>query len=276
MRNVRLILAFDGTAYHGWQIQQSQPTVQGTLQKAIQKITGEKVTLIGSGRTDAGTHARALAANFLTSTRIPSHNLTMALNSVLPRDIRVISARRVPMKFHAQHDARSKVYRYQIYRGALVPPHLAREHYHYPYPLELRAMAWGAKLFVGAHDFASFAAKAKRHNLEAPSSAHACKRASRSVAQPRALEGASRQGIANTVRHVFRSELKSRGRRLLFTVEADGFLHHMVRNMVGTMLELGRGRMSPVEFKDLFRKRDRNLAGFTAPAHGLILLRVRY
>lgn len=140
--------------------------------------------------------------------------------------------------------ALSKIYRYQIYRGSVLPPHLAREHFHYPYPIDLTIMQRAAALFVGAHDFASFAAKGG--------------------------------GRKHTVRHIYSCRLKGAGYRLLFTVEGNGFLHHMVRNMVGTLLELGRGLMTLPEFEDLFECHDRSRAGFTVPAHGLILLKVRY
>lgn len=242
-RNIRLTLAYDGTAYHGWQVQEGLPTVQGILRSAIQKITGERVNLIGSGRTDAGTHARRLVANFVTSSRIPPAQLVRALNSSLPRDIRVFSARRARADFHARYSVRSKVYRYQIYCGPVLPPHLAREHCHYPFPIDISRMQRAARGFVGEHDFASFTAGTREKN---------------------------------TVRRIFRCDLKRAGRRLIFTVEGDGFLHHMVRSMVGTLLEVGRSRMNLDEFRALFEKRDRRLAGFTAPAHGLILLKVRY
>jgi len=248
LRNIRLIVAFQGTAYHGWQIQKDLLTVQGVLQQAIESVTGEAVSLIGSGRTDAGTHARALAANFKSSTRIPPANLVKALNSRLPRDIRVLSARRQALDFHARRSARSKVYRYQIYRGAVLPPHLAVEYYHFPFDLSLPAMRQAATHFVGTHDFASFAAT------------------------PRG----GPQGEENTIRTVISCGFASRGRRLLFTVEGDGFLHHMVRNMVGTLLEVGQGRIAIQDFVRLFQLRDRSRSGFTAPAHGLVLLRVRY
>ncbi|HYK88094.1 MAG TPA: tRNA pseudouridine(38-40) synthase TruA [Acidobacteriota bacterium] len=242
-RNIRLTLAYDGTEYHGWQVQKGAPTIQGILRSSIQKITGEPVSIVGSGRTDAGTHVRRTVANFVTNSRIPPGQLVRALNSNLPRDIRVLSARLVPAGFHARYSAHSKIYRYQIYRGAVLLPHLAREHFHYPYPLDLARMREAARYFVGEHDFASFAAGTP---------------------------------MKNTVRRVFRCELKIRGRRLTLTVEGNGFLHHMVRNMTGTLLEVGRGRLSLTEFQELFEKRDRSLAGFTAPAHGLILLNVRY
>jgi len=244
LRNIRLALAFDGTPYHGWQIQKNQKTVQGELREAIRQITGEPSCPTGSGRTDAGTHARGFVANFATASTIAAPNLVRALNSKLPPDIRVLSAREVPADFHARRSARSKVYRYRIYRGAVMPPHLAREFYHYPYPVDAELMARAAAMFAGTHDFASFAAK-----------------------------GADRD---NTVRHIFSCRLASVGRRLELTVEGDGFLHHMIRNMAGTLLELGRGQMTMEAFQALFDRRDRTRAGFTAPACGLTLLKVRY
>ena len=243
-RNIRLVLGFDGTAYHGWQEQRGQRTIQGELCEAIRRITGERANPAGSGRTDAGTHARAFVANFRTDSRIAPASIVRALNSVLPHDIRIFSAREVPAGFHARISARAKIYRYQIFRGQVLPPHLAREHFHFPYPVDAGVMTKAAGLFAGTHDFASFAA-------------------SGSAAQ-------------NTVRHIFGCNLKSTGSRMVFTVEGNGFLHHMVRNMVGTLLELGRGQMTLKDFALLFERGDRTLAGFTAPARGLILLRVRY
>jgi tRNA pseudouridine38-40 synthase len=243
-RNIRLTIAFDGTAYHGWQVQQDSPTLQGLLSKAVTRITGEPATLTGSGRTDAGTHARGLVANFFTGSRISATQLVRALNGTLPRDIRVLSARRVPHAFHARRDAVSKVYRYQMYLGRILPPHLLREYFHFPYPVDIAKMQNAVRLFVGEHDFASFAK--------------------------------ANAAVSSTVRHIFRCELKKKGRRLFLTVEGNGFLHHMVRNMTGTLLEVGRGSISPDEFRELFIQRDRRLAGFTAPAHGLVLLKVKY
>ena len=243
-RNIRLTVAFDGTAYCGWQIQQDAPTVQGLISQAIDRITGEKVTLTGSGRTDSGTHARGLVANFLTASRMSPSQLIRALNAILPRDIRILSARKVPYDFHARRDAVAKIYRYQMYLGPILPPHLAREYFHYAYRVDIASMLAAASLFPGEHDFASFA-KTSEH-------------------------------YSSTVRRIFRCELKKKGRRLLLTVEGNGFLRHMVRNMAGTLLEVGRGSISFDEFSDLFIKRDRKLAGFTAPAHGLVLMKVRY
>ena len=243
-RNIRLIVAFEGTSYHGWQIQPDLPTIQGMLSEAIGRVTGEQVTVNGSGRTDAGTHARGLAANFMTGARLAPAQLVKALNSMLPRDVRILSARRMPSGFHARRNAFSKVYRYQIFLGPIMLPHLAREYFHFPYRVDLEKMQTASRQFVGEHDFASFA-----------------------------KAGSS---VSGTVRRIFRCELRKRGHRLLFTVEGNGFLHHMVRNMAGTLLEVGRGSMSLNDFRQLFLMRDRTLAGFTAPAHGLVLLKVQY
>jgi tRNA pseudouridine38-40 synthase len=248
IRNIRMVVAFDGTKYHGWQAQKDKATVQGILAAAIHGLTGEAVRLHGSGRTDAGTHARGLVANFHTASSIPAPAFVPALNRLLPQDIRILSTREAAPDFHARISARSKTYRYQIYRGRVVPPHLAREHFHYPYPLDLLSMQQACQLFVGEHDFASFAK----------------------------ATGAAGKGTGGTVRRILRCELRQTGLRLVLTVEGNGFLHHMVRNMAGTLLEVGRGRIDLTGFRQLFRKRDRTLAGFTAPAHGLILLRVRY
>lgn len=263
-RNFRILVAFDGSGYHGWQIQKNHPTIQGVLSSAIQKITNESVNLIGSGRTDAGVHARGLVANFKTSTSIEPAILVRALNSILPRDIRVLSARTMPLDFHARLHALSKTYRYQIYRGPVMPPHMARDHYHFSYPLDLPAMEAASKHFLGEHDFAAFAAYSGRRARPGNSSKAATK-----------LKriGGRKMG---TKRRITLCTLRRTGYRLVLTVEGDGFLHHMVRNMVGTLLEIGRGQMTIREFRDLFKLCDRNLAGFTAPAHGLVLIRVRY
>jgi tRNA pseudouridine38-40 synthase len=244
MRNIRLVIAFDGTAYCGWQTQSATPSIQGVVSAALSKITGEAVSLTGSGRTDAGTHARRFVANFFTGSKIPADRLPPALNTALPRDIRILTAREVPADFHARKNARSKIYRYQIHAGSILPPHLMREYFHFPYPIDFDRMAAAARFFPGEHDFASYAKTGS--------------------------------GVSNTVRRILRCELRQRGSLVHLTVEGNGFLHHMVRNMAGTLLEVGRGRISLSDFAALFEKRDRTKAGFTAPAHGLILVKVRY
>jgi tRNA pseudouridine38-40 synthase len=243
-KNIRLTIAFDGTDYHGWQIQDDAPTVQGLISAALIRITGQPVSLTGSGRTDSGTHARGLVSNFFTESAIPPNQLVRALNSLLPRNIRILSAGSVSENFHARKSAVSKTYRYQIYRGNILPPHLLREYFHYPYPIDIAKMKYAAHFFVGDHDFASYA---------------------KTSSTP-----------ANTIRRIFRCDLQQEGFKLTLTVEGNGFLHHMVRNMAGTLLEVGRGAISMQNFIELFNKRDRTQAGFTAPAHGLILLKVQY
>ena len=214
------------------------------MSDALAGITGETISLTGSGRTDAGTHARGLVANFFTCSKIPADSLPFALNCRLPRDIRVMSARDVPSDFHARKSARSKIYRYQVYNRTILPPHLLREYCHFPYRLDFGLMEEAARLFPGEHDFASYA-----------------------------KTGSVTSG---TIRRIFRCDLRRQGARIYLTVEGNGFLHHMVRNMAGTLLEVGRGLISLSDFAALFEKRDRTQAGFTAPSHGLILVKVRY
>ncbi len=253
-RNIRLDIAFDGTSFDGWQIQKDRPTIQGVLRDAILKVTGERVKLHGSGRTDAGVHARRMVANFHTTSRVPAPAFARALNRLLPPEIRVLASRRAGQDFHARLSARSKTYRYRVYLGPVLPPRLAREWFHYPYPVDVPVMKRAALTLVGEHDFGSFAKKSGMLGA-----------------------GSADQSVdRSTVRRILRIDLKRRGSELTLTVEGTGFLHHMVRNIVGTLLELGRGQMSLEEFGNLLHARDRTLAGFTAPARGLTLLKVRY
>src|SRR5713226_9424740 len=158
MRHLKLLLAYDGTEFSGWQVQPEASTIQGTLASAIGRVTGEKVLPQGSGRTDAGVHALGQVATLAMESPIPAGNLVNALNDVLPSAIRVLEAAEVPAEFHARKSARAKTYRYRIYRGAICPPFLARYVWHYPYPLEESAMVGAARVVVGEHDFTSFAA----------------------------------------------------------------------------------------------------------------------
>src|SRR5512141_2477801 len=158
MRNLKLILAYDGAEFYGWQVQPDQSTVQGTLASAIGRITGEKVLPQGSGRTDAGVHALAQVVTFVTESSVPTQNFQRALNDILPASVRVMEVTEAPPGFHARHSTRGKTYRYRIYRGAICPPFLARYVWHYPYPLSEEAMTGAAGLVVGEHDFTSFAA----------------------------------------------------------------------------------------------------------------------
>lgn len=253
MRNIRLVLAYDGTDFHGWQRQPQAPTIQEELEARIEKITGECPTLYGSGRTDAGVHAAGQVANFRTECPIPCERLVKALNDILPVAIRVRKAQDVPAGFHARYRAKAKTYRYRILQAGICPPFLARYVYHHPYPLDVRRMARAARLLEGEHDFTSFAG-----------SDPARKRKEQS-------------GDSN-VREVFRSHIRVRKdlQMIVYEIRGSGFLHHMVRNIVGTLLEVGSGKLSPEDIPQILGVRDRGKAGPTAPASGLWLVKVEY
>ena len=223
LRNLLLRVAYDGTDFHGWQIQPELRTIQGTLTAAIAALSGETVNVCGSGRTDAGVHAEEQAANVTLQSPIPCVNLARALNDHLPESIRVLSAQEVPLEFHARGNARSKMYRYRIYRGAICPPTLSRYVFPYPYPLDEAAMAEAARFFVGTWDFRPFASK----------------------------DASSAEEERSTVRTVFSSRLERQGEELRYTVEGSGFLYHMVRNIVGTLLDVGRHRIEPAAIREL-------------------------
>lgn len=249
-RNLKLVLAYDGSPYSGWQVQPGRPTVQGTLADAIERITGEKTLPQGSGRTDAGVHALAQVATFTTSSSIPSGNLVKALNSVLPASIRVSAAEEVPEDFHARRSARAKIYEYRLYRGDICPPFLADFVTHHPYPLDESAMAEAAVRVVGEHDFTSFAAVDPEKGLPDEN--------------------------GSNVRTIFSSEWRRSGEELVYRVRGNGFLHHMVRNLVGTFLLAGKGTLKPTDIDGILATRKRSAAGATAPAEGLYLVSVEY
>jgi tRNA pseudouridine38-40 synthase len=252
VRNIKLQIQYEGTDYRGWQIQggrlsTSSPrlkTIQGTIEKALRRILGQRVRLIGSGRTDSGVHAKCQVANFKTDSSIPAEKLRKALNALLPQDIVVSRATEVPPDFHSRFKARSKVYRYHILNGNVPDAFLRKTSFFYPYPLDLGLMSREARGLLGRHDFRSFQAKDVRE-----------------------------RGSIRTIHNI---SLRRRGRLVVFEVEADGFLYNMVRNIVGTLIEIGRGRFPPGSLRRILRSKDRRLAGPTAPARGLCLVRVRY
>lgn len=267
MRNIRLILAYDGTDFHGWQIQPGRATVQGCLQSALERLTGNRVTVAGSGRTDAGVHALNQVANFHTESAIPCPNLAKALNDMLPPTIRVKEAAEADPGFHARYQARSKTYRYRILEAPVCPPFQCRFVHHYPYALDLARMIAAARMLEGEHDFTSFAAAGEGPVLQVGSGS-----------SPDAPDGPERDETRSMVRTLYSSRLfrPSRGRLLVYEVRGSGFLHHMVRNMVGTLIEVGRGKLEPDEVWRILETRDRTAAGPTAPARGLFLVRVEY
>ena len=264
MRNLKLILSYDGSEFSGWQVQPDAPTVQGTLASAIGRITGEKVLPQGSGRTDAGVHALAQVVTLVTESSVPTENFGKALNDILPASVRVLEVSEAPAEFHARHSARAKTYRYRIYRSAICPPFLARYVWHFPYPLDEKAMARAAGLVVGEHDFTSFAAVDPEKNVEK---------------EPDHVghEGASRRKEqASNVRRIFSSAWERREEELVYEVRGSGFLHHMVRNLVGTFILVGKKTLRAEDVTRILQTRDRSAAGATAPASGLCLVEVEY
>ena len=249
MRNLKIILAYDGTDFCGWQVQPNAPSIQGMVASAIGRVTGEKVLPQGSGRTDAGVHALAQVATFAVESVIPAANLVIALNDVLPPAVRILQCDEVPGDFHARKSAIAKTYRYRMYRGDICPPFLARYVWHYPYPLDFGAMAEAAELVQGEHDFSSFAAVDPERGKEDP---------------------------VSNVRTVFSSSWRQGEEEFVYEIRGNGFLHHMVRNLVGTFLLLGKGTLKPKDITRILGARDRSAAGATAPASGLYLVSVEY
>ena len=250
MRNLKLILAYDGSEFAGWQVQPDAVSVQGTLASAIGRITGEKVLPQGSGRTDAGVHALAQVATFATESSVPAANFVKALNDILPASVRVLEAQEAAPDFHARKSARGKTYRYRIYRAAICPPFLARYLWHYPFPLDEQAMVRAAGLVEGEHDFSSFAA----------------------VDPERGREGK----LMSNLREIFSSSWERQGDEFVYTVRGSGFLHHMVRNLVGTFILVGKGTLRAEDVTRILQARNRSAAGATAPASGLYLVNVEY
>jgi len=241
--NIKLVLGYDGTCYHGFQIQENARTVQGTLEQSLRLLLGAAVRIAFSGRTDTGVHAEGQTVNFHSDTRIPVDRLPFALNAVLPDDIVVYSAEVVPDSFHARFSAVSKTYVYTI-DNAQHPRVLTRKHtYHFRYPLDVTAMSAAASSLVGTHDFAAFRA--------------------------------SGSSVSTTVRNLLCLDVLENDRYVTITAEADGFLYNMVRIIAGTLLEVGSGSRPP-ELLNVLAARERKAAGPTAPPHGLVLKSVRY
>ena len=238
-RRIRITLAYDGTDFHGWQFQPGLPTIQGTLEEIIGGMEGKPVHVAGSGRTDAGVHALAQVAAFTIENPIPADNLRRAVNRLLPPAIRVLNAEEVHMDFHPRFDAVAKTYRYTLFRAEICPPFEYRYVHHHPYPLDEPRMIQAARIFEGEHDFSPFAA----------------------------TDGRDEEGKC-TVRTIFNSQLERNGDRLVYTVRGSGFLKHMVRNLVGTLLEIGRGNIAGGTLP--------GRSGPTAPAKGLTMVSVEY
>jgi tRNA pseudouridine38-40 synthase len=272
----KLVLSYDGTDYSGWQIQPGQPTIQGELQAALDRVVGEAPLPQGSGRTDAGVHALAQVASFSLRAPIPPDSLRRALNRTLPQAIRILEAKMVRSGFHARHSAVAKTYEYRLYLerpprsigfSIECPPFLARYVYSYPWPLDFEALQAAARLFVGTHDFLSFAAT----NPDV---------AARSGLNPAANADREDLGQPGATRTIFGSGWERQPiddmDLLIYRVRGSGLMHHMVRNLVGTMLDVGRGYRRTEEIPAMIAARSRAAAGPTAPASGLFLHSVEY
>ncbi len=244
-RNFKLTIEYDGSAFHGWQRQSSDPTIQGTIEAALGKMTRSSISLIGSGRTDAGVHAAGQIANFHCDTALTPQTFIKGLNSLLPDDIVIKACLEVGDSFHARYDAKSKTYVYRICNASL-PSAIGRQYsWHVRKKLDTEMMKAAIDYFVGTHDFKSF-------------------------------EGAG-SPRSTTIRKIMAATLEAKdGATLLFTVKADGFLRFMVRNIVGTLVDVGGGRISPDDVPAILASKDRNLASATAPPHGLFLMQVDY
>jgi tRNA pseudouridine38-40 synthase len=251
MRYFKLTIAYDGTDFHGWQIQTNKPTVQGEIVSVLRRITQENIQLHAAGRTDAGVHALGQVGSFRTQSALSAGEFQRALNALLPPTIRIAAAEEVGPDFNARWSARSKIYRYRLYRGKVVPPMLWRYVLHYPFPLYEDAMRDAAARFVGTHDFASFAASTGSEEDDKERSAE---------------------------REIFSTELvrSPDGEELVFTVRGRSFLRYMVRKMVGTLLDVGRGKLQPSDIDRLFELKDRSKSGPTVPPQGLCMVSVEH
>jgi tRNA pseudouridine38-40 synthase len=310
LRTWKLTLAYDGTDFRGWQVQPGETTIQGELQSALGRITGESPLPQGSGRTDAGVHALAQVASFDLQAPIPPENLLRALNRTLPPAIRVLEARTVQSTFHARHSAVAKTYEYRVFREALCPPFLARYVHACPWPMDVEALQRSARLFEGEHDFRSFAATdpdlASRSSMPESEASQETKTPPAPTMETVDTEGGwgfteggggfnprkTPESVpasapeerfplpGGTVRTIFSSgweQIHSEaGDLLVYRVRGSGFLHHMVRNLVGTMLDVGRGHLQLSAIPGILAARSRSAAGPTAPARGLFLHSVEY
>lgn len=245
MRNLLFTIAYDGSGYHGWQIQQNARTVQGAFQEALYKATGLREDLKACSRTDTGVHAREFCLSLKTESLVSPQRMTAALNHWLPEDIAVKSCREVPEDFHARYSCQGKEYCYEIWNHPVRDPFLRGRALHYWYPIDETLLGRAAEYYVGTHDFTSFCTLDRREK-------------------------------GDLTRTVTRAQVERQGDRVTFIVAADGFLYNMVRIMVGTLLWVQQGRLRPEDIPEILDAKDRAAAGPTAPASGLYLNRVFY
>jgi tRNA pseudouridine38-40 synthase len=244
MKNIKIVIEYDGTRYCGWQRQKNGVSIQETIEKAIEKVTGEKTEIIGSSRTDAGVHAKGQVANFLTSSTVPPEKICYAINSFLPDDIVILSSQEVPLDFHSRYSSKGKKYSYTILNRKIPSALLKNYSAHIPYELNIEDMIRASKYFLGEHDFSAFKST-----------------------------GSSVKGNVRTIK---RLELIKDEDIIKMFIEANGFLYNMVRIIAGTLIEVGKGRIKPDDIPFIIDSRDRKKAGPTAPAQGLCLEKVYY
>lgn len=244
MRNLLLTISFDGTAYHGWQVQENAVTVQQILQDAFEKICSSRDNVVGCSRTDSGVHANMYCCNIRTENPIACDRLVTALNAVMPRDIAALDCKEVDFDFHARYDCKSKEYIYKIWNSPNKSPFLYNYALHYKYPLDAEFLSQQAKDYIGTHDFSAFCAA-----------------------------GSS---VEDTVRTVMNASVEREGDMVIFRVEADGFLYNMVRIMTGTLLDIAKGKIPANSIPQIIESGSRFAAGYTAPARGLYLNNINY
>ncbi len=251
MRYFKLVIAYDGTDFHGWQMQTGKPTIQGEIVSVLRRLTQENIALHGAGRTDAGVHALGQVGSFRTQSGFSAGEFQRALNALLSATIRIVNAEEVGPDFNARWSAIAKTYRYRLYRGNVVPPPLWRYVLHYPFPLNEDAMRDAAVRFVGVHDFASFAASTGSEEDDKERS---------------------------TQREIYSTELirSADNEELVFTVRGRSFLRYMMRKMTGTLLDVGRGKLQPADIDRLYESKDRSKSGPTVPPQGLCMLSVEH
>lgn len=244
MKRIKLVVAYDGTNYHGWQIQPNEVSVEQILNEALAKLTGEDIKVIGASRTDAGVHALGNVAVFDTESKIPGEKFSYALNQRLPEEIRIQSSSEVAIDFHPRHCECRKTYRYCILNSEFpVPTERLYSHFIY-YDLDLKAMRQAAQYLIGEHDFKSFCS--------------------------------TKTSVTDTVRTIYDLKITKEGPKISIMVKGNGFLYNMVRIIAGTLIEVGLGRKEPNELQQMLEQKDRQIAGPTAPAKGLTLMNIEY
>ena len=245
MKNIKLVIEYDGKDYNGWQKQPNKLNIQGEIERAIKEITGEeKIDLIASGRTDAGVHAFGQIANFKTNTKIPVEKLPIAINSKLKKSVVIKSAEKVDERFHSRYNCKEKTYRYVINNSTQGSAIYRNLEYHFPIKLNVEKMQEAIKYFEGEHDFKAFKSS-----------------------------GTSGK---NSVRTIYKAEIKQDGEHINIELTGNGFLYNMVRIIAGTLVDVGTGKIKPEDIPDIINSGDRTKAGKTLPAHGLFLVEVKY